>query len=346
VRLVLVGAGHSHLGVLKAWAGAPPPDCEVTVVTRTPATVYSGMLPGVLARHYAPDAMQIPVAPVAARAGAALVVDEAVGLDPAARRLRLRGGDELHYDVLSLDIGSEAHLAGAPGIGSRLVPLKPVEGFLPRWSAIEAHLPQGGRVAVAGGGAAGCEVALAMAHRLAGRATLVLVEKGAEIVPCFPPPARRILAGEFAGRHIEIRTRAEVGSGFDAVIWATGPSAAPWLARSGLACDARGFVRVTEALRSVSHVGVFAAGDAAALATPRPKAGVFAVRAAPVLAGNLAAAADERRLRLWRPQTRWLSLMLLGDRRALAVWNGLSAAGRWAWLWKDRIDRGFVAGFR
>src|SRR6267142_2639460 len=88
---------------------------------------------------------------------------------------------------------------------------------------------------------------------------------------------------------------------FDLVLWATGPAPLPWLARSGLALDERGFVRVDRALRSVSHPHVLAVGDCAAL--DEPKSGVHAVR------------------------------------HGIAARGGWSAQGRWVWWWKNAIDR-------
>jgi hypothetical protein len=46
-----------------------------------------------------------------------------------------------------------------------------------------------------------------------------------------------------------------------------------------------------------------------------------------------------------RPQARTLNLLACGDRRAIASYGGWSAQGRWAWWWKDRIDRGFIARY-
>jgi selenide,water dikinase len=70
-----------------------------------------------------------------------------------------------------------------------------------------------------------------------------------------------------------------------------------WLAASGLTCDASGFPSVGADLRSVSDGSVFVAGDAAHLqGQERAKAGVYAVRAAPVLAQNLALAVQGRSL--------------------------------------------------
>jgi selenide,water dikinase len=112
------------------------------------------------------------------------------------------------------------------------------------------------------------------------------------------------------------------------------------LAAAGLDCDAAGCVRVSATLRSISHAFVFAAGDCAAIdGNPRPKAGVWAVRAGAPLAGNLRRAARGQALRRWRPQAEALAIVGLGDGRALAWRNGVAVAGRAVWRWKDWIDR-------
>ncbi len=84
----------------------------------------------------------------------------------------------------------------------------------------------------------------------------------------------------------------------DAALIATGASAAAWLRDTGLALDDLGFIAVNSHLQSISHPFVFAAGDVATLIeTPRPKSGVYAVRAAPPLAHNLIAALTRNRFR-------------------------------------------------
>ena len=123
-------------------------------------------------------------------------------------------------------------------------------------------------------------------------------------------------------------------------LWATGVVGPAILAASGLACDAAGCVRVDATLRSISHAFVFAAGDCAAIeGNPRPKAGVWAVRAGAPLAANLRRAARGRPLRRWRPQSDALAILGLGDGRALAWRNGVAVSGRPVWRWKDWIDR-------
>ncbi|MCK7473207.1 MAG: hypothetical protein MZV49_06145 [Rhodopseudomonas palustris] len=95
--------------------------------------------------------------------------------------------------------------------------------------------------------------------------------------------------------------------------------------------------------RSVSHSDVFAAGDVCSREDPHfARSGVHAVRAGPVLAANLAVALIGGHLREYRPRRRSLYLLACGPRSAIVSWGNLSAGGRWAWWWKDRIDRGFV----
>ncbi|WEZ85914.1 FAD-dependent oxidoreductase (plasmid) [Rhizobium sp. 32-5/1] len=132
----------------------------------------------------------------------------------------------------------------------------------------------------------------------------------------------------------------------DEVVWTTSSGAPPWLRQTGLALDLDGFVRVDAELRSLSHPNVFAAGDVAALGDPRPKAGVFAVRAGPVLAENIRRALSGKALTAFRPQRSWLVLISLADGRAIADKWGLSVSGRWVNAWKRSIDARFIRRFQ
>ena len=130
----------------------------------------------------------------------------------------------------------------------------------------------------------------------------------------------------------------------DGVLLATGAAAAQWPAAAGLAVDRRGFVEVDTTLRSTSHPFVFATGDCATMIDhPRPKSGVYAVRAGPALARNLRRSVSRAPLDRYVPPSRALNLMVTGRRRAIGTWGGFSFEGVWAWRWKDWIDRRFMA---
>ncbi len=132
----------------------------------------------------------------------------------------------------------------------------------------------------------------------------------------------------------------------DHAFWVTGVKAASWPAEAGLATDADGFIEVDRCLRSTSHTSVYAAGDVAWLVDqPRPKSGVYAVREGPVLSRNLRRAIVGRQGVSFRAQKRFLSLIGTADGSAVASRGRWAASGRWAWWWKDWIDRRFMDRF-
>jgi selenide,water dikinase len=147
---------------------------------------------------------------------------------------------------------------------------------------------------------------------------------------------------EIGPAHVRLDTGIEFAS--DATFWAAGAVAHEWIHLSGFATDKSGFLLVNDVLQSVTYRDVFGAGDCVTReGRPLPKAGVFAVRAGPVLAANLRAALAGEPLQRFATGSRYLALVSTGERRAVGTWNGGSWQGRWAWRWKDRIDRRFVA---
>jgi selenide,water dikinase len=318
------------------------------------------MLPGLLAGHYGFEDTHIDLARLCQWAGVRLLRDTVTGLDPTRRLLFCEERGEVAYDILSLDIGSQPELDSVPGAREHAVPVKPVAGLWQRWSQLSDAELSGQRIAVVGGGAGSVEVVLAMAHRLP-RAQFSLYSGASELLPGYSGGARRAaeqaLAKHSVALHVGQRV-ARVSAGelhfeggpsaqFDTLIWCTGAAAAPWIAASRLPVDERGFMLIDDTLQSTGWPEIFGAGDIATQHRhPRPKAGVYAVRQGPVLAHNLRAFSLGQPLREHRPQRRFLSLLSLGDRSAVAERHGLSARGAWVWRWKDRIDREFMDRFR
>ena len=349
--LVLLGAGHAHVEVLRRLAMHPAPGLRITLIAREPHTPYSGMLPGLIRGEYTFDQAHIDLAPLAAAVGARLIMAEATGIDLAARAVAISGRPEVPFDLLAIDVGGEPEKP-PQGIG-----VKPIGRFLEQLAALEPQLAPGARLAVVGAGAGGTELALALRRRLGESVKIVLVCRDPEPLPEAPPPARAIARTALADAGVELvcgvaatscgegQLALSDGSFLETVdsLWVTGVRAPAFLAQSGLACDALGCVRVDTTLRSISHDCVFAAGDCAAVeGEPRPKSGVWAVRAGAPLTANLRRAASRRSLRRWHPQKHALAILGLGDGRALAWRGGWSASGRWVWHWKDWIDRRWV----
>src|SRR4029077_11234333 len=164
----------------------PEPGVRLTLIGREPETPYTGMLPGLIRGDYTFDQAHIDLAPLAASAGARLILAEATAIDLAGRHLVVTGRPVVPFDLLSIDIGGEP--AMPPGGG---LPVKPIGQFLTRLSALEETMRPGVRIAVVGGGAGGTELALALARRYREQVRIVLVCEAAEPLAGAPSYARR-----------------------------------------------------------------------------------------------------------------------------------------------------------
>jgi selenide, water dikinase len=366
--LVLVGGGHAHIQVLTRWAMAPVPGARLTLVVDRPVAVYSGMVPGFVAGQYSREELEIDVRPLARRAGARCITAAATGLDAAARRLALAGRPAIAYDTVSFDVGSTVAGLERPGVREHAIPTRPIGEFVGRVDAAlsAARDRDGFRAVVVGAGAGGVEIAFALAARLrgggAGRIEVRLLEAGPRVLPGYPAGAARRVEAAAAARGIEIRVGARVervgpagvelaGGGrvpADLVVWVAGAAALPIFAGSAVATDERGYARVRPTLQCLGHDEVFAVGDCAAWAAGPglAKAGVYAVRQGPLLAHNLLARLRGARLRAYRPQRGFLSLLNLGDGDAIGTKWGRSFQGRRVFALKDWIDRRFVRRFQ
>jgi selenide,water dikinase len=366
-RLLLVGGGHAHVEVLRRFGLRPEPNVEITLINAGRHTVYSGMLPGLVAGHYGWRACFIDLEVLARFANARLLRDIATGLDLERKLVHCADAAEVAYDVVSIDVGSVANTQIVPHSERHGLALKPVQRFLSAWDGLvheagSAELD----IAIVGAGAAGVELSLSMQHRMQqrvpdNRAKFSLITLTPEILPDHNPGVRRRMERVLRFRGVTIKTSSHVvgvaeralllegGSAVaaDRVVWATGPAAPRWLGGSGLRTDERGFVLVKDSLQSLSHAEVFAAGDIATMVNhPRPKSGVYAVRQGPPLASNLRASLRGEPPRAYEPQAVALQLITTGDRNAIASWGSLCAEGSWVWRWKDAIDRRFVARYR
>lgn len=368
-EIVLVGGGHAHVHVLRAFGMRPDPAVRLTLIARDLETPYSGMLPGHVAGLYARDDIHIDLQRLARATGTRLIHAEAVGLDRAAKRVLLRGRPPIAYDLVSLDTGIVPAMDAIDGAADHALPVKPIGSFLDRFDAllVRCAAPDGPRhVAVVGGGAGGVELLLSVRTRLRAAArdpdafTFRLVTDG-DLLPGHNVAVRAAFARVLRRRGIAVTVNRRVtavradrlvlddGADLpcDAALVVTAAAPPPWFRATGLALDTGGFVAVTPTLQSANDADVFAVGDCAAMIeSPREKAGVFAVRQGPPLARNLRARAHDRPLTAYRPQRRYLALISTGERHAIASRGGWKAEGDWLWRLKDVIDRRFMAMYR
>ena len=341
-ELVLIGGGHAHALVLRRWGMKPLPGARLTLINPDPTAPYTGMLPGHVAGHYARDMLEIDLVRLARFAGARLILGRVDAIDREGKRVHIAGRGGIAYDIASIDIGITSDLPGLPGFADHAVAAKPLGPFADAWAAYrDGDGPA--EIGVIGGGVGGLELSMAMAHALKTRgrpATVTVIEAAAPAQGLGPSAKARLLAA-VAGHGVTVLAgAAAVEVTGDAVILEGGRSvpsrftvgvagARPqgWLAGTGLDLT-RGFVTVDPFLRSVTDPAIYAVGDCAHIAhAPRPKAGVYAVRAAAILAHNLRADLARGVRKRFDPQGDYLKLISLGGKTALGEKWGISTTG-------------------
>lgn len=350
--VVLVGGGHTHALLMRKWGMDPVPGARLTVINPAPTAPYTGMLPGFVAGHYGRDELEIDLVRLARFAGARIIFGMVTALDRNTKTVTVNGRPPIPYDIASIDIGITSDMPEIPGFAEHGIAAKPLGPFAARWAAFRNT---GGPVAVIGGGVAGVELAMAMAHALGPISDVTIIEAKSALQGLATPTRARLIT-ELQSQNIALLENAEVarvhedhvtlsdGRRIDAALTVGAAGARPfaWLGDTGLDLT-DGYLTVDAQLRSISDPSLFAVGDCAHLShAPRPKAGVFAVRAAPVLTHNIRADLTGGARRKFTPQKHYLKLVSLGRKAALAdKWNR-SFQSDWAWRWKDRIDRKFM----
>jgi selenide,water dikinase len=363
-HLVLLGGGHAQVAVLKSLAMRPIDGLRITLISRDVMTPYSGMLPGYLEGCYEADDIVIDLSHLARLAGARFIHAAVDAIDPDCREVTVKGRPALSYDVLSVNIGSNPDLDAIEGAGTHAIPVKPISTLLDRITPLLDDDASSDVMTIIGGGAAGVEVALSLDHFMKSRnrdVDITLVHRGSRIMPEFPRRAATLLMRDMARKNITVITDAGAASiGRDKVtltdgrviasgqtLVVTAGRAPSFLASSGLELDDRGFIAVSPTLQSLSNPDIFASGDiATVMDAPRPKAGVFAVRAGAVLTTNIRAHLLGGALKEWTPQRDYLALVGVGGGRAMPIRGSLVLSpSRWAWRLKTWIDKRFIQKF-
>ena len=286
-----------------------------------------------------------------------------MSIAPEARIAYLSSGEEIHFDLMSLDVGSGVRELNTPGGEEIIVPIRPIAPFLERWNAYLDSLrtsktPQ--TIFIIGAGLAGIEVSLALVHRIREKGIQAphafLVDRGPMVAESTSPALRRRLnrALKNAGVTSLLQTQlteiskdaVTLSSGktlrADFIVNCAGSAPHSWIEQTGIQ-TANGRIEVDEHLRSTSHPHIWAAGDTAYF-KPKPlePAGVFAVRAGPVIAENIRRYSRDTEPTAFHPQSDYLKLVSLGKCRAIAEKFGITMEGRWIWNLKKSIDFSFL----
>ena len=363
-NLVIVGAGHAHLTVLKNLKAFKDAGHRVTVVSSSALHYYSGMGPGMLSGIYRPEEIRFNVKKMSEDRGAAFVEDNVVQIHPREKKISLDSGTDISYDVLSLNTGSYVPSIAALPADESVFTVKPIEKLLVAHRRIKEDLKDKDiKIAVIGGGPTGVEVAGNL-ERLArdepGSCRITLVA-GTRLLADFSGRVRRLALKSMTSRHIQVIEGAratavtdravELSNGeavaSDYVFMAVGVQPSPLFADSDLPTGPDGGLLVNKFLQSVAYPELFGGGDCISF-QPRPlaKVGVYAVRQNPILLHNLMSSLNGGALQEFDPQETFLLALTMGDGTAVVRWHFLVWSGSLGFALKNYIDRKFMKAFQ
>jgi NADH dehydrogenase FAD-containing subunit len=363
-HLVFVGGGHAHLTSLLKVRDYTDRGHPVTLISSSRYHYYSGMGPGMLAGIYRPQELRFHIRKMAEDRGAVFLEDEVIRIEPLNRKLFLKSGKEVVYDVVSFNTGSEINNGTGNATSENVYTVKPIINLLrARVTILEQIRKRALRIVVIGGGPAGVEVA-GNAWRLVSNnkeESGISLIAGTELLKNMPGRVCRLVRSSFQKRNIRIieglrmknleNNTIVLDNGheipFDIALIATGVSPAPLFRESGLATGADGGLLVNSRLQSVEFPEIFGGGDCISLKDqPLSKVGVYAVRQNPVLHKNLLASLEGAELTTFMPQKNYLLIFNLGNNRGVFWRKNIVWDGRLAFLMKDYIDRKFMRSFQ
>jgi len=382
-QVVIVGAGFGGLYAARALKRA---DVRVTVIDRRNHHLFQPLLYQVATAGLSPGDIAYPIRAVLRRQkNARVLLEEAVAIDIAARKVRLRGG-EIPYDYLILATGAQHSYFGhndwepwAPGLKSLEDALEIRRRILLAFERAEREPDESRRKALltfvmVGGGPTGVELAGAIAeisrHVMAQdfrvidprQARIILVEAGPRILPAYPESLSAKAEASLEKMGVEVLTKSLVTSVLpEAVrigdqqiqtvttVWAAGVQASP-LARSlGVPLDRAGRVLVQPDLTIPGHPEVFVIGDLAAFlhqgGKPLPGVAPVAIQQGRHAARNIVRACQGKPLEPFHYLDKG-SLATIGRAAAVADFGRIKLSGFFAWLAWLLVHIFFLIGFR
>ncbi|OKI02355.1 pyridine nucleotide-disulfide oxidoreductase [Streptomyces sp. CB02923] len=196
-------------------------------------------------------------------------------VDADAKTVRIDDDRVLHYGTLVYGLGSVADTVAVPGAEGHAYSLdsaRDAEVLAGRLALLDS-----GTVVVGGSGLTGVETAAEIAEQHP-ELNVVLLGR-AEPGAAMNAKAKAYLHNALERLGVQLRSGIEVAKvlpggvelaggesiAADVVVWTSGTRVSPLAAAAGLTVDERGRIVTDAALRSVSHPGVYAVGDAAAV---------------------------------------------------------------------------------
>lgn len=263
------------------WENQPKP--EIVLVDQHDRFLFLPLLYELVTGEMETWEIAPPYAELLASTGIRFQQGCVANIDVNAKRVTLQDETALDYDYLVLALGGETPLDGVPGVAEHAIPFRAIADayrLQEQLRLLEASAAEKIRVAIAGAGYSGVELACKLADRLGDRGRIRLVELSDQILRTSPDFNRTAAqkALEERGVWIDLETKIEaVGPDslsllyrgqtdtipVDIVLWTVGSKPPSVVASLPFARNPRGQITTLSTLQVVDHPHIFALGDLA-----------------------------------------------------------------------------------
>jgi NADH:ubiquinone reductase (H+-translocating) len=305
-KIVVVGGGFGGLAAIKELKGV---DADITLIDRRNHHLFQPLLYQVATTSLGPSEIAWPIRQlVHRRQEVTTLMGSVVGIDPAAKIVRLEGGTTVPFDYLILATGAQHAYFGhddwepfAPGLKTLEDATAMRRRLLMAFERAELEIDPERRKALLtfvliGAGPTGVELAGAIVElaRITLRddfrkirpeeARVVLIEAGPRVLANFKPEMSAYAERALRELGVEVMLNTPVtavqadGVTFatgtirsETIIWAAGVLASPVANWLGVEADRAGRTKVNPDLSVPGHPNIFAVGDTVTITMPDGK---------------------------------------------------------------------------
>jgi len=139
-KILLIGGGHSHVEVVRKYGLAPIPGTEVTLVSESAQTAYSGMIPGLIAGHYSVGECHINLETLCEKSKIKFFLGKVEKIYPENSSVITNSSVEIKFDIASIDTGSIPNAEAIPGAEKWSTPVKPINRLMKDLDTFEKKL--------------------------------------------------------------------------------------------------------------------------------------------------------------------------------------------------------------
>lgn len=338
-KLIIVGGGHASLPLIKMGKKWKTLGIEIVLVSENPYLIYSGALPQFMGGFYSWEQTAIDLEKLCQTYGVSFIESRVVSICGESSHIKLSNGTQHSYDYLVINVGAKTvqfeQITNAASV-------KPMNDLL----SLRQRLRDGEikKMLLAGGGAAGSELALNLSHPDSfANPEITIIDKNGRLLSGYPERLSDTVTDILNERKVRVNTNLkfepEMAGHYDATIIAVGNQPGSKSISHDFKTGRGGRILTDQSLKVSGQQAVFAAGDTADVDGKNYRQiGVHAVKQGVVLRKNIKALHKGEALTDYSPYLFNPLILSDGPDRAFYILNRFVSKGRWAAILKYVLD--------